>query len=93
MTTHLLISKLGINAESDAMNASMQRAIEQGNPASVAAVVIYQRWIDGEIESWNVPELLTDPNDLAIFKAAEYLWMELAGSGVILDVGDFKSEE
>ena len=87
MTTHFLSSKLGINAESDAMNASMQKAIEQGNPASVAAVVVYQSWIDGEIENWNVPDLLTDPNDLAIFKAAESLWMELADTGVILDLG------
>ena len=36
---------------------------------------------NAEIQSWDVPALLTDPNDLAIFKAAEILWVELAGTG------------
>lgn len=93
MTTHFLSSKLGINAESDAMNASMQEAIEQGNPPSVAAVGIYQSWIDGEIDSWNVPTLLTDPNDLAIFKAAQMLCMELAGTGITLDFAFLRAKK
>ena len=35
---------------------------------------------------------LTDPNDLAIFKAAESLWMELAGTDVILDVETIRAK-
>lgn len=71
----------------------MQEATNLGNPPSVAAVGVYQSWIDGEIESWNVPALLTEPNDLAIFKAAEIMWMELTGTGEILDVGSVRAKK
>ena len=35
---------------------------------------------------------LTDPNDLVKFKAAESLWMELVGTGVILDVETIRAK-
>lgn len=94
MTPEFFSPKSGdFNAESDAINASIQEATEQGNPPSVAAVGVYQSWIDGEIGSCDVQALLTDPNDLAIFKAAEILCMELAGTGITLDFGFLRAQK
>lgn len=81
MKTHFLTPKLGFNDESDAVNAAIQEAASRGNAPTFEAIGVYQSWIDGEIVSWDVPVLLTDPIDLAIFKAARVLWMELADTG------------
>ena len=61
----------------DAMNTAIVEAWDRHERPSEKAMPIFQQWIDGDIMSNAVSKQLTAPADVAIFRSAEVMWLDI----------------
>ena len=67
----------GFSDACDSINTAIAKAWDRHERPSEQARPLFQQWIDGAIMSSAVSEQLTDPADIAIFRSAEAMWLDL----------------
>ena len=67
----------GFTDACDSINTAIVQAWDRHECPSEKAMPIFQQWIDGDIMCSAVREQLTDAADVAIFRSAEAMWLDI----------------